>query len=122
MTIDERLELLACMQARNEQQINRLGVYVRTVARSMRRLRGAPRPEGAAGRYTEATRRGRKRPPRTYGTGSLFLLPTGKWLLQYKPSWAQRTLSKTVGAGSKRLAERALWRWILDLDDKGGAQ
>jgi integrase len=62
----------------------------------------------------------RKKTPRIYGTGSLFRLPTGKWLFQYKPKWAPKPLSKTCEAATEKAASQLLNDWVKELDNQNG--
>jgi integrase len=57
---------------------------------------------------------------RTYGTGTLWQRPSGSWLLQYKPQWASKRLSKTVEAANAKAAQKALTDWIAELDKQNG--
>jgi integrase len=59
---------------------------------------------------------------RTYGTGTLRKLPSGKWLLEYKPKWASKRQSKTVDASTEKAAQRLLSDWITELDGRDGPQ
>ncbi len=47
---------------------------------------------------------------RTYGTGSFYQLPSGKFLLRYKGE------TKTVDAANDKQAERALSNWVEETD------
>jgi integrase len=53
---------------------------------------------------------------RTYGTGTLRKIHNGKWLLEYKPKWAKKRLSKTVEAPTEKAAGRLLSDWVTALD------
>lgn len=53
---------------------------------------------------------------RTYGTGTLYQLPSGKWLLQYKPKWSAKRLSNTVEAANQKAAQKLLNKWVDELD------
>jgi integrase len=55
---------------------------------------------------------------RTYGTGTLRLLPSGKWLFEYKPKWARKRLSKTVEAANQKAAQKLLSDWVTELDKR----
>jgi hypothetical protein len=57
---------------------------------------------------------------RTYGTGTLTQIPSGKWLLQYKPKWATKRQSKTIDACKEKVAERQLSDWVAELDEQAG--
>ncbi|MGA8594477.1 MAG: tyrosine-type recombinase/integrase [Bryobacteraceae bacterium] len=53
---------------------------------------------------------------RTYGTGTLRQIPSGKWLLEYKPKWAPKRLSKTVEGANQKTAQKLLTDWVTELD------
>src|SRR4051794_41043130 len=57
---------------------------------------------------------------RTYGTGTCRQLPSGQWLLEYKPKWALKRQSKTVHAADRKAAENALTNWVTRLDEQSG--
>ncbi len=57
---------------------------------------------------------------RTYGTGTLRQLPTGKWRFEYKPEWALKRQSKTLEAGSEKAAQQLLNDWVKELDVQHG--
>ena len=57
---------------------------------------------------------------RTYGTGTFRQLPSGKWLLEYRPKWSTKRLSKTIEAPNKKVAEHALSIWVTELDAQEG--
>ena len=57
---------------------------------------------------------------RVYGTGTLRELASGKWLLEYKPKWALKRLSKTVEAPNHKIAARLLSDWVTELDEQDG--
>lgn len=57
---------------------------------------------------------------RTYGTGTVWQRPSGSWLLQYKPQWASKRLSKTVEAANQKTAQKLLTDWVTELDGKNG--
>jgi hypothetical protein len=57
---------------------------------------------------------------RTYGTGFLRQLPSGKWQFEYKPKWAPKRLFKTVEADSKKAAQKLLSDWVTELDRQDG--
>lgn len=61
-----------------------------------------------------------KRKRRTYGTGTYWKLPSGKWLLQYRPKWSQERLSKAVEAAGEKAAEKLLADWVAELDAQEG--
>jgi hypothetical protein len=57
---------------------------------------------------------------RTYGTGTLTQIPSGKWLLQYKPKWATTRQSKTIDTCKEKPAEKQLSDWVAELDEQAG--
>jgi len=57
---------------------------------------------------------------RTYGTGTLRELPSGKWLFEYKPKWALKRQSKTIDACKEKAAEKQLSDWVAVLDAQQG--
>lgn len=57
---------------------------------------------------------------RTYGTGTLRQLPSGKWLFEYKPKWAPKRLSKTIDAANQKAAQKLLSDWVTELDKQDG--
>jgi integrase len=59
---------------------------------------------------------------RTYGTGTLRQLRSGKWLLEYKPTWSPKRLSKTTSAPNEKVATRLLSNWVTDLDKRSGPE
>jgi integrase len=56
---------------------------------------------------------------RTYGTGTLRQLASGKWCFEYKPRWETKRLSKTVEAPTEKAAEKQLADWVEELDRQG---
>src|SRR5690348_7661393 len=62
----------------------------------------------------------KQKAPRTYGTRSLFHLPTGKWLMQYKPKWSPKPKSKTIEAANEKAASQQLNEWVKELDGQNG--
>ena len=56
---------------------------------------------------------------RTYGTGTLRQLASGKWCFEYKPRWKTKRLSKTVEAATEKAAEKQLADWVEELDIQG---
>lgn len=57
---------------------------------------------------------------RTYGTGTLTQIPSGKWLLQYKPKWATKRQSKTIDSCKEKAAGKQLSDWVAELDAQEG--
>jgi integrase len=57
---------------------------------------------------------------RTYGTGTCRQLPSGKWLLEYKPKWASKRQSRTIAVADRKAAEKELTQWVTELDGQNG--
>lgn len=57
---------------------------------------------------------------RTYGTGTLRQLPSGKWLFEYKPEWSPKRLSKTAEAAKAKAAQKILTDCVTELDKRNG--
>jgi len=57
---------------------------------------------------------------RTYGTGTLRELPSGKWLFEYKPKWALKRQSTTIDACHAKIADKRLTDWVTELDAQQG--
>jgi hypothetical protein len=59
---------------------------------------------------------------RTYRTGSYRELPSGKWLLEYRPKWAAKRQSKAVEiagetpAQKEKAVQKVLSDWVTELD------